>query len=256
MSIALITGASQGIGYELAKLFARDGHDLILVARSADKLNAIGDELQRAYSNHVSVIVKDLSLPGAADELFAEVTAQGKQIDFLVNNAGFGLFGLFNETDWEKEAEMMQLNMVCLARLMKLFLKGMVDRGSGRILNIGSTASFQPGPLMAVYYATKSFVLFLGEAVQNELKGTGVTVTTLCPGPTRTGFQEASHLGKVPILKLTMMDAAQVAKAGYRGLMKGKTVLVPGLINKIMVFLVRIGPRSWVTFFVRKLFSS
>jgi uncharacterized protein len=250
---ALITGASGGIGYELALLFARDRFDCILIARSRDKLTELAARLENEFRVKTLVIVKDLSRPTAVDEIYEEVTAEPMQVDVLVNNAGFPVFGLFNETDLRIELEMLQVNVIALTALTKLFLKPMIERRSGRILNLGSTASFVPGPLMAVYYASKSYVLSFSEALSNELRGTGVTVTVLAPGPTRTGFQKRGQLEDSRLVQGEIADAASVALAGYRGLMAGKTLVIPGLTNKLVPWIARISPRGAVTRVVHRM---
>ncbi|MCA9929933.1 MAG: SDR family oxidoreductase, partial [Anaerolineales bacterium] len=186
---ALITGASGGIGYELARKIAQQGHNLVVVARSESKLMKLAQDFNKQFGVNVTVMVKDLAQSAAPDEIYNELQANEIDVDILVNNAGFASYGLFHELDRQKELNMMQVNMVALTHLTHLFLPGMVERGYGRILNIASTAAFQPGPLMAVYYATKAYVLSFSEAIANELDGTGVTVTALCPGPTESGFQ-------------------------------------------------------------------
>jgi hypothetical protein len=246
MPKALITGASTGIGLELARIFAREGYELALVARNQKRLEELARELKPAS---VQVIAKDLSLPDAPEEIQRSVP----RVDVLVNNAGFGVYGKFAETSLAEELNMMQLNMSALVALTKLYLSGMVAARSGRIMNVASTAAFQPGPLMAIYYATKAFVLSFSEAIGNELEGTGVTVTALCPGPTATEFQERAQLHDVALLKLNVMDARTVAEAGYRGLMAGKAVVIPGLQNKLMAQSLRFSPRSMVTKIVRRM---
>jgi short-subunit dehydrogenase len=171
----------------------------------------------------------------------------------LVNNAGFPVYGLFNETDLEVELEMLQVNVIALTALTKLFLKGMVERRYGRILNLASTAAFEPGPLMAVYYASKAYVLSFSEALANELRGTGITVTTLAPGPTRTGFQKRGQLEDSRLVQGEIADAQSVALAGYRGLMAGKTLVIPGFTNKLIPLIVRVSPRGMITRVVRRM---
>ncbi len=244
---ALISGASGGIGYELSKLLAADGYDLVLVARSEQKLEQIAASLSSTYGVNAIAIGKDLSDPASPDEIFATLEAQSTSVDVLVNNAGFGVHGPFAETALAEELNMLQLNVVSLTRLTKLFLPGMIERGWGRILNVGSTASFQPGPLMAVYCASKAYVLNFSEAIAEELRGTGVSVTALCPGVTRTGFQSRAHVENIPLVKSGSMSAEQVAKIGYKALMRGKRVVVPGLMNWLIAFSVRFTPRSLVT---------
>ena len=250
---ALITGASGGIGYELALLFARDGFDCILVARSEDKLKQLAGRLEREYRVKAVVIGKDLSRPSAVDEIYEEITASGLAVDVLVNNAGFPVFGLFSETDLQDELKMLQVNVVALTALTKLLLKGMVERRAGRILNLASTAAFLPGPLMAVYYASKAYVLSFSQALANELQGTGVTVTALAPGPTRTGFQKRGVMEDSRLVQGQIADAASVALAGYRGLMSGKTLVIPGFANKLIPWVGRLSPRGMVTRVVRRL---
>jgi len=244
---ALITGASLGIGLELARLFARDGNDLILVARSESKLQELARELEAAHDIKVTVIAADLAVPGAAAALHAKVLGGGATVDYLVNNAGYGLYGRFLTLDPSEEAQMLQLNMVFLTEATRLFAADMASRRRGRILNVASTAAFQPGPLMATYYATKAFVLSFSEALANELRDDGVTVTALCPGPTRSGFQAKAKMEGSRLLSLGMMDAAPVAAIGYRALHRGQAVVVAGVSNCIMTQALRLTPRTLVT---------
>ncbi|BAZ23401.1 short-chain dehydrogenase/reductase SDR [Kalymmatonema gypsitolerans NIES-4073] len=254
---ALITGASGGIGYELAKLFAHDGYNLVLVARSGQKLAEIADDFKQKFGIGVKVIAKDLSIPTAPDEIFQQLQQEAIKVDVLVNNAGFASYGFFHEIDLAPEVQMMQVNMVCLTHLTKLFLKDMVKQGFGRILNVASTAAFQPGPLMAVYYATKAYVLSFSEAIANELEGTGVTVTALCPGPTESGFQQRAAMENSKLVSgQKIMDAETVAQIGYRALLQGKTVVIPGVKNKILAETVRFTPRKLVTKLVRSMQES
>lgn len=246
MPTALITGASAGIGLELARIFANSGYDLILVARDQARLEKLAAELKPAC---VRVIASDLSLPDSPEELHR---LTGK-VDVLVNNAGFGVYGKFADNKLSEELNMMQLNMTALVILTKLYAQDMIRAGSGRIMNVASTAAFQPGPLMALYFATKAFVLSFSEAIGNELDGTGVTVTTLCPGPTTTEFQERSKMQNSGLVKGKMMTAREVAEAGYRGLVAGKTIVIPGLQNKLLVESLRVSPRSLVTKIVRRM---
>jgi uncharacterized protein len=242
----LVTGASSGIGYELAKLFARDGHHLVLVARSRERLQELGRTLGGPAGIAPMLIPKDLSRPQAAEEIFDELRRASISIGVLVNCAGFGTYGPFVETDIAAEREMMQLNMVALTELSKLAVREMTRKGEGRILNVASTAAFQPGPRMSVYYATKAYVLSFSEALANELDGTGVTVSTLCPGPTQTGFSGRARMERSRVFSAGVMDAAAVAEAGYRGLKAGRVVIVPGLRNKLLALAARLGPRRLV----------
>ncbi len=248
---ALITGASSGIGYELAKLFAHDGYRLVLVARNNDSLQRVAYEFTHAYGVPVKVIQKDLSLSRSPGEVFDELERELVCIDVLVNNAGFAAYGLFTQTDLEAALAMMHLNMISRTHLTKLFLKKMLAKGEGKILNVASTAAFQPGPLMAVYYATKAYVLSFSEALAHELRGTGVTMSVLCPGPTRTGFQQRAGMEGSKLFNWGVMDAGRVAAIGYRGLMRSKTVIIPGLKNKLLAFSVRFCPRSLAPHIVR-----
>ena len=248
MKTALITGASSGIGLELAKIIAKDNYNLVLVARNADKLNQLKSELEKDYNISVAVLPKDLADPNVPNQISQELANQNIQIDLLVNNAGFGVFGLFKETDWEKEQQMIQLNVTALTHLTKLFVQGMIERKSGQILNVASTAAFQPGPLMAGYYATKSYVLSFSCAIAHELKGTGVSVTTLCPGATASGFQAAAQLEKAKIVNMRKMPSSkEVAEFGWQALKKGKLIAVHGLLNRVMAFSVRFVPTKIVT---------
>jgi hypothetical protein len=249
---ALITGASSGIGYELARIFAREKYNLVLVARNEKKLQEIAAELTKTYGVPVTVLAKDVSILASATEIYDALKQKNIAVDVLVNNAGFGDFGFFTETKWEKELEMINLNMTALTALTKLFVGDMVKRKSGKILNVASTASFQPGPLMAVYYATKAYVLSFSEAISNELIGTGVTVTALCPGPTESGFQAAADMKDSKLVKGKKLPTSQeVAEYAYKALMSGKVVAVHGLMNKIMAQSVRYSPRAVVRSLVR-----
>lgn len=255
---ALITGASSGIGLELAKIFAAHGTPLVLTARREELLKALQTDIQNQYKVPVQIITKDLSRPGAAKELYIEIRDKGWEVSTLVNNAGFGLYGHFSETELSKELDMLQLNILALTELTKLFLGPMLQKKSGKILNLASTAAFQPGPVMACYYASKAYVLSFSEALSNELKGTGVSVSALCPGPTESEFQAKADINmNIGLFKASgMMTSAAVAKAGYEGLMKGKRVIVPGLINKITPLGMRFFPRAFVTAIVRRLQDS
>jgi len=247
-STALITGASGGIGYELAKLFAKAHHNLVLVARNPPRLAQVADELQRQFGITVRTFALDITEPAAPQSLFEQLQSGGIDIGILVNNAGYGRFGEFAEVPLEESLGQIQLNITGLTELTKLFLGPMLERRSGKIMNVASTAGFQPGPLMAVYYATKAYVISFSEALANELDGKGVTVTCLCPGATETGFagragNDESRLFK----KLRPMDAKTVARAGYRGLLKGKTLVIPGFRNWLVAESIRVSPRKMVT---------
>ena len=250
---ALITGASSGIGFELAKLFARDAHQLVLVARGKEALLYVAGQLREQFDVPVTVIAKDLSRALSPEELLAELRQRGLQVEVLVNNAGFGAYGPFAESDPVVQLEMVQLNLTSLTHLTRLLLPEMVGRRAGKILNVASTAAFQPGPLMAVYYASKAYVLSFSEALANELRGSGVTVTALCPGPTPTGFQKRSGMKSSGHLSSFAMDVESVARIGYQGMLRGKTVVIPGLRNRLLAQLVQFVPRDLVTSIVRRI---
>ena len=250
---ALVTGASGGIGEELARLFAADGHDLVLVARSGDKLARLADELTAAHGVAARSLTADLARPEAPQEIFEELRDAGLSVDALVNNAGFGSYGLFAETDLRRELELLQVNVVALTHLTKLFLPGMIGRRRGYVMQVASTAAFQPGPLMAVYYASKAYVLSFSEALANECEGTGVRVSALCPGPTHTGFVAAAGMTQSKLFDRGAMSARAVAEAGYRGLLEGRAVVIPGLRNSLVARTVGFMPRGLVTKVVRRL---
>jgi len=241
---ALITGASSGIGYELAKVFARHGHDLILVARNQDKLCQLAEELRASFGITVKVLAKDLSLPTAVPEIVTELQQTAIRIGLLVNNAGVDVYGYFYDTDWTQELQMIQLNLVSLTHLTKCLLADMRQQGFGRILNLGSTGSFVPSPLNTVYSATKAYVWSFSAALAEELQGTGITVTVLCPGATKTEFQRRAHIENVRLLRFGVMEAATVAETGYQAMMAGKRTVVPGLYNQAQVLLARLLPSS------------
>jgi uncharacterized protein len=250
---ALITGASGGIGYELARLFAKDHHNVVLVARSAPKLTQFADELQRQFGVSAKAVALDLTAPPAPQFLFDQLQREGIAVDVLVNNAGYGVLGEFAKVPLEESLGQIQLNITALTHLTKLFLGAMIERRSGKIMNVASTAGFQPGPLMAVYYATKAYVISFSEALANELAGSGVTVTCLCPGPTDTGLQaRAGTENTVLFKKLRPMSAETVARHGYRGMMAGKALVISGLRNWLVAESVRFGPRKLVTAISRK----
>ncbi len=246
--LVVVTGASGGIGYELARLFARDGWPLLLAARSGDKLTAFAQELTAAHNVPVAVCVVDLAAPGAADQLFEAARRQGRPVGVLVNNAGFGDYGPFVKADLANVLQILQVNIVVLTHLTRLFLPGMVGRNEGRVMNVASTAAFQPGPLMAVYYASKAYVLHFSEALDAELRKTKVRVSAFCPGPTATGFEARAGLEASKLFTgRNVMNARRAAEAGYRGLMRGRRVVVPGFWNNLLVLSVRFFPRRWIT---------
>ena len=242
---ALITGASSGIGLELAKVFARNSYDLILVARNEAKLKTAARQLETGFHISARALVQDLSNPSSAREIFNQTVSLGIQVDVLVNNAGAGLNGNFTENRLEDEIRIIQLNITALAALCNLFGKEMVKRGCGRILNVASTAAFQPGPLMSNYYASKAYVFMLSEGLHDELKKEGVVVTTLCPGPTQTGFFERARMKNTVIAHVPyLLRPEKVAEIGYAALMKGKKVVIAGWVNRLLAFSTRLSPRG------------
>ncbi|WP_437194264.1 SDR family NAD(P)-dependent oxidoreductase [Planctomicrobium sp. SH527] len=240
----LITGASSGIGLELAKRFAADGSDLILVARRTDRLVELAHLLKEEHGVIATVLSSDLSLPDAPQKLVDEITALGKHVDVLINNAGFGQLGEFTTISLDRQLNMIQLNISAVVALTHLLLPGMKERKKGAVLNIGSTASFQPGPNVAVYYATKAFVLSFSEALWKELRGTGVTVSCLCPGPTKTEFGNESAMHDTPVFKHNAMNVNDVATKGYQAIRRHKRLVIPGFVNNILATSVRFTPRA------------
>lgn len=251
---ALITGSSNGIGLELAKVHASKGGDLVLVARNKSKLDELKTELEKQFKVSVYTIGKDLSVTNAAQEIYDETNKQNIQVDYLINNAGFGDFGMIVETNWNKELQMINLNITTLTHFTKLYLQDMVKRRSGKIMNVASTAAFQSGPTMAVYCATKAYVLSFTEAVSNEVSDKGITITALCPGATETGFQAAGGMEESELFKGKKLPTAkEVAEYGYTSMIKGKTVAIHGIMNYIMSNSIRFIPRAMVLKVSRKL---
>lgn len=247
---ALITGASTGIGLDLAWLAARD-FDLIITARNQSRLEQVAARLEEQHGNRVHVLPTDLSRPEAPASLFAEIGRRGLRVDTLINNAGFGAYGAFADTNVQTELEMIQVNVTAVTHLTRLALPGMLERRQGRIMNVASTAGFLPGPLMAVYYATKAYVISFSEAIANELKGSGITVTCLCPGATKTEFAKRADMENSRLFKLGTMRSDDVARAGYRAMMRGKTLAITGTGNWLMVESLRFSPRKMVTAIAR-----
>ena len=258
MKTVLITGASSGIGYEFAKIYAKKGYNLVITARRKNNLDRIKQELESFDTAIcVDIIVLDLSKQNSAKELYEVVKQRGILIDTLLNNAGFGVYGNFIETDIEKEIDMIELNIKSLVVLTKLFLKDMVSRNNGTIINVASTAAFQPGPLMSVYYASKSFVLSFTEAIRNEVRDTNVNISVLCPGPTDTEFEKSASLEESSLFtKLKVMKPEKVAIIGYKGINRNKSVIIPGILNNILITFNKIIPRALVINIVRKLQES
>jgi uncharacterized protein len=250
---ALITGASSGFGHEFAKLFAADGYDVVMVSRNAEKLSDIATDLKMKHGIRTIIIEKDLSRPGSAEWLYNEVTRQHIQVDVLVNNAGVGEHGFLTETEMDKELALIHLNVVSLYQLTKLFMKDMVARNDGKILQLSSTASLAPLPLMSVYSGTKAFVYAFTQALVNELKDTNVTITALLPGASDTDFFHKANAEDTMIYNETKLsDPADVAKDGYRALMKGKSKVVSGLKNKVQAAMSNVLPEKSVSNSMRK----
>jgi len=244
MTTALVTGASSGIGAELARVLPRHGHGLVLVARDRDRLHRLADELAQQHGSDVVVLPHDLSHPDAPEAIVRELGERSLVADILVNNAGMIVYGRFWETDWEDERRMLWVNLMALTRLTKLILPGMKARGRGRILNVGSVGSFVPSPRNAVYSATKAYLLSLSEAIAEELQGSGVTVTAVCPGAVRSELQQRAGMTHVRLLRSGVLDASRVAEYAYRAMMAGKRLAIPDLRTRIQVSLVRFLPRA------------
>lgn len=253
-SFALITGASSGIGLELAHLFAKAGTSLILVARNKEALNKLAKQLKDAHPKiDVLISAKDLSNSSERKELYHEIEQKALFVEFLVNNAGFGDFGTFIDSNAERQTQMIDLNCTALTELSHYFLQEMKVQKKGKILNIASVASYQPGPYMSVYYATKAYVLSFSEALHAEVKHLGIGVTALCPGPTKTKFFEVANAENTALTTLLPMQTAkQVAQVGYKAMQKNKRVAIPGLLNKLIVFIAWITPKSVLLFILKK----
>lgn len=244
MATALITGASSGIGRVLVEHFARDKHDVVLVARR--DMSALCSDVERTHGVTAHALSIDLSKPGAAERMYDATVGAGMTVDFLVNNAGFSKYGPFADSNRSEQSDIIATNVTAVMEATHLFLKPMLERKRGRILQVSSTAAFQPGPRMATYYAAKAFVLSFSEALSNELDGTGVTVTTLCPGPTRTEFTTVANYKETGLAGMVMMSAEDVARAGYAGLMRGERVVIPGAQNKVSALSAQLMPRALV----------
>ncbi len=247
MDRVLVTGASSGIGRELALQFAQHQSHLVLVARSRDRLEQLADEIRSKHAVEAEVLCADLSRAEEVQRVYEETERRGLTIDILVNNAGFGDMAHFWDIPADRMLQTIAVNIGALTQLTRLYLPGMRERRRGRVLNVASTASFQPGPNVAVYFATKAYVLSLSEALWMELRGSGVTITCLAPGPTHTAFGDQAHMQHTPLFRFACMDALPVAKAGYQATMKGKSLVIPGVVNKLLTSSSRIWPRKWVT---------
>ena len=251
----LITGASAGIGRDLARLFAADGHHVVLVARRADALRALASELRERHRVEATVLAADLADPAAPGKILAHLDSAGLAVDVVVNNAGFGLQGAVAALPLERQLEMIQVNVTALTALTRIFLPGMLQRNRGGVLNVASTAAFQPGPLMAVYYATKAYVESFTEALAEEVDGTPLRISCLCPGPTATEFAEVAAITETNLFRRTVMSSAEVARIGYDGWRDGKVLVVAGLSNKLGMALVRVAPRPAVRRMIKRLNS-
>ena len=252
----LITGASSGIGLEMTKLFAAAGSNLILLARSEDKLRRVAEEMRTTHQVEVRVVPMDLAKPDAAQEVYDQLQVEGVSVDVVVNNAGFGALGPVAELPVERQINMIQVNVTALTHLTRLFLPGMLERDRGGILNVASVAGFQAGPYMAVYYASKAYVISFTEALAEEVSHTNVHVTCLAPGATETGFGSDSGMGNARIFKMGSMDAHDVALAGFKGQREGDVLVIPGLKNRLTVFSGRFMPRSVMRKMVKSLQSN
>ena len=252
---ALITGASKGMGKEFARIHASKGDNLVLIARNEELLISFKNELNEQYKSiHIELVVKDLTQPNSALEVYNELKQKNIQVDYLINNAGMGEFGFFVDSKWDRLEQMIDLNVKSLTHFCHLFLADMIQRKEGKILNISSMAAFQAGPMMAVYFATKSYVLLLSEALNNESKGSNVSVTAFCPGPTDTYFMEDSQMNKSNLVKNKKLPSAyDVALSGYDAMMRSKAVRIYGFMNKLVVFSVRLVPRKWSVSLLRKI---
>ncbi len=250
---ALITGASAGIGWELARQFAADKTNLVLVARRSERLEELAAQVRREHGVEARVVTADLGRPEAPQSIIDHLSSVGVTVDVLVNNAGFGTLGPVAELDLRRQMEMVQVNVCALTHLTRLLLPGMIQRRRGGILNVASTAGFQPGPFMAVYYATKAYVLSFSEAVAEEVAAQGVKVSCLCPGPTATEFADTARMGHALMFRLHTMTARQVAQIGYRAFRRGKLLVVPGWLNYLGSMGVRFAPRSVVRKIARRL---
>lgn len=243
----LITGASSGLGLEFAKLFAKDGHNLVLVARNEGKLYSLKKELESKYHIEIYVYVKDLSVDNSALDIYHYTLEKEIIVDTLINNAGFGDYGKFVNSDLRKQTDMVHVNIITLIQMCHLFGKSMESQGYGTILNMCSTAGFQPGALMSIYYATKAFVLSFTEALAVEMESSGVSVIAFCPGPTNTGFVENAHLETSGLFKhLKNATSKEVAFYGYKQMKKKKVIIVHGFINKVLIFFIKLFPRKTV----------
>lgn len=252
---ALITGASTGIGYQLTRLFAKNGYNLVLIAKNKEKLQKAANTIKSDFNITPKIIDKDLSFPNAANDIYNELKSSNIEIDVLVNDAGCQVYGEFAKNDITQEINMLQVNAIFPTQLTKLFLPNMIKKGSGKILNVSSVGAFVPGPLNDVYCASKAYMLSFSEGLAEELVGTGVTVTALCPGATDSEFAKTAHIENTSLFEGHLSDAKQVAKAGYDALMKGKRVVIPGFYNRTIMGMTKLMPRTWVARFAKRSMS-
>lgn len=252
--LALITGATGGIGLELSKIAAVNGVNLVLVARSAENLKKVKEDIESLFPVKVTIYPVDLSVINSCERFVNHLIEHDMIPDILINNAGFGDYGKYWETSWEKELSMINLNIIALSEITKKILPHMIKKGSGRILNLASIAAFMPGPMMTTYYASKAFVLSYSQALNEELKGTGITVTCLCPGPVATGFELASGLEATKLFKrMPVTNPMSVAKYGYCAMMRGQAIAIHGILYRILLFSLRFIPSNWVVSIVKKI---
>ena len=247
---SIVTGGASGLGFEFVKLLLIDKYNVVVIDNDKKELNNIKSKINFKHNKKIILMHKDLSNPDSSIEIFKEL--KNKNIEVLINNAGFGLFGKFKDTNWKIERNMIMVHVMCTSEMTKLFLNNMIENKKGRILNMASLAAFQPGPLMSIYYSTKAFILHFSESIANELKGSGVSVTVLCPGQTRTNFQKKVSSREKKI-NFNFSTAEEVAKYGYDAMMNGKTIAIPGIINKILSTIHRFIPRSLATKLMRKI---
>jgi short-subunit dehydrogenase len=250
---SLITGASSGIGKDLAIEFAKWGDNVVLVARSEDKLNEVANQIRDQYGVVATVIPADLASPDGVDQLCNQLQSRSIQVDTLVNNAGFGALGNFAELTDDRQTDMLMLNVVALTRLTRFLLPAMIERGKGGVLNVGSIAAYQAGPYMSVYYATKAYVLSFSEGLREELIDTGLHVTCLEPGPTQSNFGDDSGMGKLDMFSSSIMSPEAVARAGYAGYRNNQDIVIPGWRNRLMVRATKFVPRSLLRKIVGKM---
>ena len=255
-SVALVTGSTSGIGKSFAEKLAEENNNLILVSRDATKLEKQAEELSKKYEIQVFVIATNLALPGSSKKVFKAVQALGLSVQLLINNAGFNEYGSFLESNAEKENEMISLHIICTTEMMKLFIPDMINNGGGYILNLGSTGSYIPCPYDAVYSATKAYILHLSKGVNAELNKTGVSVTTLCPGSTRTEFATKAGMENTLLFKFFVMSPDIVANIGYKALMKRKVSVIPGIYNKILVLSSKMMPTKIIDFMTKKMLGT